>query len=440
MEMLQGDLNFIITSAAGEARAAAPEADLEIQRGHYRGPLHGVPVTIKDLFMTAGLRTTGGSKILAEWIPDYDAAIVEQLRRAGAIIVGKTNLDEFGHGGTSTVSYFGPVHNPWNLDRIAGGSRGGSTAAVSAGVGPLSFGTETGTSVRRPAAYCGVFGFRPTLGLVSRHGSLRTAWSLDQAGVFARSVEDAAAGLDAITGYDERDPASVAGNPPAFASNLDTATKGVRVGVPRAFLGGLQTPVAAAFEKSLKILAEQGSEIVEIDMPELRYTAMTSALVTSAEAAGYNYRWIHERLADYMPEVRPRLAAGLAISAAEYFTLQRARQKISLAFSAIFEAVDVVANPTTGRVAPRIADGPQGNGDLTYAVSNDHANLLRFPSLLGLPACSVPSGLAPDGLPLALQLAGAPFSDQQILNLALSHQRRCPWPTLAPTSSSLSRR
>ena len=173
LERLAGKLNAFITVLGEQARAEANKADDEIARGWYRGPLHGVPVTIKDMFETAGTRTTGGSKILKDWIPDSDSALVTRLHQAGAIIIAKTNLDEFGHGGTSTLSYFGPVHNPWNLERIAGGSSGGSAAAVAAGIGPISYGTETGSSVRRPASYCGIVGFKPTFGIISRHGSFR---------------------------------------------------------------------------------------------------------------------------------------------------------------------------------------------------------------------------------------------------------------------------
>jgi aspartyl-tRNA(Asn)/glutamyl-tRNA(Gln) amidotransferase subunit A len=209
LELLQDKLNAFITVLPEQALAEAKKADEEIARGRYRGPLHGVPVTVKDMFETAGVLTTGGSKILAQWVPETDAALVERLRAAGAIILGKTNLDEFGHGGTSTLSHFGPVHNPWDLERIAGGSSGGSAAAVAAGIGPLSYGTETGSSVRRPASYCGVSGFKPTFGIISRHGSFRGAWSQDHVGLFARSVRDIALGLDAVAGFDPRDPASV---------------------------------------------------------------------------------------------------------------------------------------------------------------------------------------------------------------------------------------
>ena len=282
LERLEAKLNAFITVLGEHARAEAKQADDEIARGQYRGPLHGVPVTVKDMFETAGARTTGGSKILQDWIPDTDAALVARLRAAGAIIIGKTNLDEFGHGGTSTLSHFGPVHNPWNLERIAGGSSGGSAAAVAAGIGPISYGTETGSSVRRPASYCGIVGLKPTFGIISRHGSFRGAWSQDHVGLFARTVKDIALALDPVAGFDARDPASVHQEIPAYASRLEANVEGLRVGVLKKFLDGVDPAVRAAFDAAIKILASQGSEIVDLDVPELSYAAMTSMLTSSA--------------------------------------------------------------------------------------------------------------------------------------------------------------
>ena len=291
LERLEVKLNAFITVLRAQALAEAKKADEEIARGNYRGALHGVPVTIKDMFETAGVRTTGGSKILADWVPETDADLVEKLRAAGAVIIGKTNLDEFGHGGTSTLSHFGPVHNPWDIERIAGGSSGGSAVAVAAGIGPLSYGTETGSSVRRPASYCGIVGFKPTFGIISRHGSFRGAWSQDHVGLFARSVQDIALGLDAVAGFDARDPASVHQEKPAYASRLDASVKGLRVGVLSRFLQGVDPAVRQAFEAALKVLASARCDIVELDVPEVTYAAMTSMMTSSAESAGINRRW-----------------------------------------------------------------------------------------------------------------------------------------------------
>ena len=432
LDQLESKLNAFITVLRDASLAAAKKADDEIAQKNYRGPLHGIPVTIKDMFETAGVLTTGGSKILADWVPDRDSALVEQLRSAGAIIIGKTNLDEFGHGGTSTLSHFGPVHNPWNIDRIAGGSSGGSAAAVATGIGPLSYGTETGSSVRRPASYCGITGFKPTFGIISRHGSFRGAWSQDHVGLFARSVKDIALGLDPVAGYDPRDPASVQQDQPAYGARLDPSVKGLKVGVLRRFLDGADGEVRQSFDDALRVLAGAGCEILDLDVPELRYAAMTSMLTSSAESAGINRRWFRERRQDYVPHVSRGIAAGMTITASEYLTAQRARHKIREALRATYDRVQIIASPTTARVAPLLSDGVKGNGDDTRHASYNHSNLLRFPSMLGLPGCSLPCGINSEGLPIGMQLIGAWFADQTVLNAASAYQLATNWHTKRP--------
>jgi aspartyl-tRNA(Asn)/glutamyl-tRNA(Gln) amidotransferase subunit A len=432
LELLENKLNAFITVVADKALADAKKADEEIAHGNYRGPLHGIPVTIKDLFATAGVRTTGGSKILAEWVPDTNSALAERLRAAGAIIMAKTNLDEFGHGGTSTLSHFGPVRNPWDIERIAGGSSGGSAAAVASGIGPLSYGTETGSSVRRPASYCGITGFKPTFGIISRHGSFRGAWSQDHVGLFARSVKDIGLGLDPVAGFDPRDPASVRQDAPAYAARLDEHMKGLRIGVLIRFLEGVNPAVRQAFEAALKVLASTAGEVVDLDVPEISYAAMTSMMTSSAESAGINRRWFRERYHDFVPHVARGLAVGMTITASEYLTVQRARHRIRETLRRTFENVDIIASPTTGRVAPLLSEGLKGNGDDTRHASYNQSNLLRFPSMLGLPACSLPCGISPEGLPIGLQLVGGWFTDQIVLNTGLAYQSVTNWHTRRP--------
>jgi len=433
LERLEGRLNAFITVLRERALATAKKADEEIARGNYRGALHGAPVTIKDMFETAGVRTTGGSKILADWVPETDSALVERLNVAGAIIVGKTNLDEFGHGGTSTLSHFGPVHNPWNVERIAGGSSGGSAAAVASGIGPLSYGTETGSSVRRPASYCGITGFKPTFGIISRHGSFRGAWSQDHVGLFARSVKDLTLGLDPVAGFDSRDPASVHQEQPTYTARLDANVKGLRVGVLRRFLDAVNSEVRQAFDAALKILAGAGCELIDLDVPEVSYAAMTSMMTSSAESAGINRRWFRERHQDFVPHVSRGIAAGMTITASEYLIVQRARHRIREALRATYERVDIIASPTTARVAPLLSDGIKGNGDDTRHASYNHSNLLRFPSMLGIPGCSVPCGINMEGMPIGMQLIGGWFADQTVLNVAFAYQSTTDWHTRRPT-------
>jgi aspartyl-tRNA(Asn)/glutamyl-tRNA(Gln) amidotransferase subunit A len=432
LERLEDKLNAFITVLREPAVAAAKKADEDIARGQYRGPLHGVPVTIKDMFETAGVRTTGGSQILADWIPETDAALVERLNATGAILIGKTNLDEFGHGGTSTLSHFGPVHNPWNIDRIAGGSSGGSAAAVASGIGPLSYGTETGSSVRRPASYCGITGFKPTFGIISRQGSFRGAWSQDHVGLFARSVKDITLGLDPVAGFDSRDPASVHQENPAYAARLDANVKGLRVGMLRRFLDGVNPEVRQAFDAALKVLAGSGCELIDLDVPAVSYAAMTSMMTSSAESAGINRRWFRERHQDFVPHVSRGIAVGMTITASEYLTVQRARHRIREALRATYERLDIIASPTTARVAPLLSDGVKGNGDDTRHAGYNHSNLLRFPSMLGLPGCSLPCGFNAEGLPIGMQLIGNWFADQTVLNTAFAYQSATDWHTRRP--------
>jgi aspartyl-tRNA(Asn)/glutamyl-tRNA(Gln) amidotransferase subunit A len=364
---------------------------------------------------------------LADWIPETDSAVVERLRAAGAIIIGKTNLDEFGHGGTSTLSHFGPVHNPWNIEHIAGGSSGGSAAAVAAGIGPLSYGTETGSSVRRPASYCGIVVFKPTFGIISRTGSFRGAWSQDHVGLFARSVKDVTLGLDPVAGFDARDPASVHQDTAAYTARLDANVKQLKIGILRRFLEGVNREVKQAFDTGLEVFAGAGCEIVELDVPEVSYAAMTSMMTSSAESAGINRRWFHERHQDFVPHVSRGIAVGMTITASEYLTVQRARQRIREALRTAYEQVAIIASPTTARAAPLIADGVKGNGDDTRHAGYNHSNLLRFPSMLGLPGCSLPCGINAEGLPIGMQLIGSWYADQIVLNAALAFQDGTDW-------------
>ena len=432
LELLESKLNAFITVTGEQAIAEAKKADDEIARGGYRGPLHGVPVTIKDLFATARVRTTAGSKILSDWIPETNSAVVERLRAAGAIIIGKTNLDEFGHGGTSTLSHFGPVHNPWNIEHIAGGSSGGSAAAVAAGIGPLSYGTETGSSVRRPASYCGIVGFKPTFGIISRTGSFRGAWSQDHVGLFARSIKDITLGLDPVVGFDARDPASVHQDTAAYTARLDANVKQLKIGILRRFLEGVNHEVRQAFDTGLAVFAGAGCEIVELDIPEVTYAAMTSMMTSSAESAGIIRRWFRERHQDFVPHVSRGIAVGMTITASEYLTVQRARHRIREALQRAYDRVDIIASPTTARAAPLISDGVKGNGDDTRHAGYNHSNLLRFPSMLGLPGCSLPCGISSETMPIGMQLIGAWFGDQTVLNTAAAYQSATDWHTRRP--------
>jgi aspartyl-tRNA(Asn)/glutamyl-tRNA(Gln) amidotransferase subunit A len=424
-------LNAFVTVTAATARAEARAAEAAIRAGDYRGPLHGVPVSVKDLFATRDAPTTAGSRILADWRPDYDAAVIERLRAAGAVLVGKTTLHEFALGGTSINTHYGPVRNPWDLERVPGGSSGGSAAAVAAGLSTLSLGSETGNSTRRPAAYCGIIGLKPTYGRISRYGAVPAAWSLDHVGIFARSARGAAAALDALSGPDHRDHASAAAHPPV--SPLSGQVAGLRAGVPEAYLAEELTGEAAAnWEAALATLARLGLRVRAVALPSARWTALVSTTIMQAEAATYHRRWLRERPGDYGADVRERLQLGLALTATDYLTAQRGRQLIADEVAAALREVDVLIAPTTVAPAPRNADGLAIAGDRPTAVGPHFFNLLRLYSLLGLPVVSTPSGFTAAGLPLAIQIAGRPFAERTVLEVAAAYAAATDWLTRRP--------
>jgi aspartyl-tRNA(Asn)/glutamyl-tRNA(Gln) amidotransferase subunit A len=281
--------------------------------------------------------------------------------------------------------------------------------------------------VRRPASYCGVVGFKPTFGVISRHGSFRGAWSQDHVGLFARTIKDIALALDPVAGFDARDPASVQQETPAYALRLQANAQGLRVGVLRRFLDGVDPAVRQSFEAALKVFAGLGGEIVDLDVPEISYAAMTSMLTSAAESAGINRHRFREHYHDFVPHVARGLAVGMAITASEYLTVQRARHRIREALRAAYEKVEIIAAPTTARVASLLSEGVKGNGDDTRHAGHNHSNLLRFPSMLGLPGCSLPCGMSPEGLPIGMQLIGAWFADQTVLNAAAAFQSATDW-------------
>jgi aspartyl-tRNA(Asn)/glutamyl-tRNA(Gln) amidotransferase subunit A len=420
-------LNAFLTVTEDNARAEARQAEIEIGHGQYRGPLHGVPVSLKDLYATRGVRTTAGSRILAEWVPDFDAAAVERLRDAGAIFLGKATMHEFALGSTSINPHFGPVRNPWDTSRIPAGSSGGSAAAVATGLSYLSMGSETGNSIRRPAAFCGVVGLKPTYGRVSRFGMVPAAWSLDHAGPFTRAVRDAAIALDVLTGPDRRDPASIASAPPV-ADSLDLPVDGLRVGVPTRYLTrGVAPVVAAAFERALDVLRHLKVTVVEIDVPAIRFTAVVSSTIMLAEAAAYHAPWLASRASEYGADVRARLDLGSAITASEYLRAQRGRALIADDMDRALETVDLIAAPTASDAPTPIADGAEALGDIPYTVEEHYYHFLRLPSLVGLPVVSVPMGFAPPGLPLGLQIIGRRREDDLALRLAHAYEQAAGW-------------
>lgn len=431
---LNGALNAIITLLAEEARREARQAEHEILAGTYRGPLHGVPITVKDLFATAGIRTTAGSRVLADNVPDDDATVVERLRAAGAVLAGKTNMLEFAYA--AVHADYGPSPNPWDLSRSSSGSSSGSAVAVAAGMGYGSIGSDTGGSIRLPAAWCGIVGLKPTYGRVSRHGGIPVSWSADHFGPMTRTVGDCAALLGAIAGHDPRDPTSGRMPIPDYLAGSERGIAGMRIGVAGAYLRQNVAPaVQAITERALATLEDLGATLVEVDLPPPDGAVAALLAILMPEATAWHLPWLRSRPEDYSPAVRERLELGAVTPAVSYIQAQQARRQITDAFLAAMEQVDLLVTPT-GPTAATPLEGDLVTGD--EADPEVLAALITFTgpfNLTGLPAISVPCGFADSGLPVGMQLVARPWSEQTLLTAARAYERATAWHTRRPPAA-----
>jgi len=438
-------LNAFITVTAEQALAAADAADARLARGD-GGPLTGVPLAHKDIFCTRGVLTTCGSKMLGNFVAPYDATVVERLAAAGTVSVGKTNMDEFAMGSSNETSFFGPVRNPWDLERSPGGSSGGSAAAVAAGLVPAATGTDTGGSIRQPAALAGITGFKPSYGRCSRYGMIAFASSLDQAGVLTRSAEDAALLMQAMAGFDPRDSTSADLPVPDYVAALERPLKGRRVGVPPQFFDeGLDAQCAARVREALQVLEALGAQIVEVALPHLGLSVPTYYIVAPAEAssnlarfdgARFGHRsaaagsleemYKRSRQEGFGAEVKRRIMTGTYVLSAGYYDAyylqaQKARQLIADDLRRAFEQVDVIAGPTAPTPAFRLGEK---TGDPVQMYLNDIYTIAV--NLAGVPGISIPCGFA-GGLPVGLQLIGPAFGEEAVLNFAHQYQAATDW-------------
>ena len=407
---LQPRLNAFITVTAESALARARAMDRELAGGRDRGPLHGVPVALKDVFSTRGVLTTCGSRIFSNHLPDYDAAVVERLEQAGAVFTGKTNLHELAYGITSVNPHYGAVRNPWDTDRIAGGSSGGSAAAVAAGMVFLAMGTDTGGSIRIPASFCGVVGLKPTYGRVSRYGILPLDFSLDHAGPLTRSVRDAALVLEAIAGHDPRDPSSsrrpVTPCLPGDSVHLD----GLRIGIE-------ESDSSPALQRAARTAEQLGASIVPVALPALDELNAIGRVLLLVEAAAILERDTGRR-ADFGADVMALLDQGRLIPATDYVNAQRLRRVKCREFAAIWRDVDCVFTPAAPTPAPKIGETVVELNGRSVDVRLASTRFTRPFNTLGLPAVSVPCGLSAEGLPLGLQIVGKSFDEARILRVA----------------------
>jgi aspartyl-tRNA(Asn)/glutamyl-tRNA(Gln) amidotransferase subunit A len=433
IERVDGRLNAFITVTADIARTAAAEAEREIARGGYRGPLHGIPVALKDLFYTKGVRTTAGSSFLRDFVPTEDATVVARLREAGAVMVGKTNMHEWAFGATNTNPHHGDAHNPWDLDRVTGGSSGGSAAAVAACMAGAALGSDTGGSIRIPAALCGVVGLKPTYGRVSRHGAIPCAWSMDHVGPLCRTAEDAALVLGAIAGWDPNDPASSREPVPDYRAGLSPDLSGLKVAVLEEYATDPTDPeVAAAFEAALGLLRKLGAEIETISVPETRFAVPATTAIMSAEIASFHEERLRGKPDGFGPDVRERLEMGLLMAATDYMKAQRIRRMLIDRFLELFRRYDALVCPTQPATAPRFDQATVRFGEMEEPRGSTLVRHTRLFNLTSLPAASVPCGFASNGLPVALQVAAAPFAEGTVLRVAHAYQQAAGWHLRVP--------
>jgi aspartyl-tRNA(Asn)/glutamyl-tRNA(Gln) amidotransferase subunit A len=422
IEKLNPALNAFITVSADSALAEARAAEIEISRGEWRGPLHGIPVALKDLIDTAGTRTTAASELFEHRVPTEDADVVQRLRRAGAVILGKNNLHEYAYGGSSLVSFFGDVHNPRNTGHIAGGSSGGSAAAVAAELCYAAIGTDTAGSIREPAALCGCVGIKPTYGRVSVRGVIPLSWSLDHVGPLAATVGDAAIVLQAIAGYDPLDVYSVDVPVSDYVSGLGDATKNLRIGVPRAhFYDELDDEVRAAVEQALAVIG-----ILVAEVRDVRIEVPNDHTVQAAESFAYHAENVARTPELYQPETLRRIRSGEKISAAEYIRRRRELDEERRRTHDFFADVDLLVTPTMPIPAPAIADLKKDPAVLRPAELTLLRNTRPF-NVWGLPAISVPCGFTKSGLPIGLQIAGSHWREDLVLRLAHAYEQTTAW-------------
>ena len=433
-------LRAYITVTSDAARAAARTAEKEISAGNWRGPLHGIPLALKDLCYTKGIRTTGGSKILADFVPSFDSTVWARLKAAGAILLGKLNLHEFACGATNTNPHWGICRNPYDLECIPGGSSGGSGAAIVARSAAATIGTDTGGSIRIPAAFCGCVGLKQTWSRVSRYGVMPLSDSLDHAGPITRTARDAALMLAVIAGHDANDGTSSREAVPDYAGSITGSIKGVRIGVIKELTTGLDSSVAQSFERAIRTLEGIGARIDEVGLPALPDASIIATTITFAEAAEYHEQWLRTRADDYGFEVRRALEAGLMMPAAYYVRAQRARAAVLAQALGAYDRCDVLMAPTAAIPAPLIASGHRPRARQTEHADTDLggvsrsrggepvdlvAAVLRFTApfnVTGQPAIAVPAGLSQDGLPLSVQFIGKPFDEATILNVADAYE------------------
>ena len=423
IDKLDPSLRTYVTLLSESALAQARRAEQEMAQNEFRGALHGIPYALKDLFYTAGVTTEAHSKVMEGFTPSFDAHVVTQLHETGTVLLGKQAMGEFAVGSLETALYPRPK-NPWNVVYDTGGSSNGSAASVAAGLAMASLGTDTGGSIRGPAANCGVVGLKPTYGRVSRHGVVPLSWSLDHCGPLTRTVEDAALVLQAIAGHDPRDPTSSTAPVTDYAAALSGDVHGLVIGVPRSFFAGGEVAadpqILDAFDKAMRTFEDLGVQISEIDAPSLDYYRMAHTTIMLSEAYSIHRKNLVQRPYDYAPSTWNHLASGAVFTAADYAHAQRIRSRMRREFHAILNEVDVIALPTSHKTA-----WPIGDGDAVGTL--EPQNFRACFDMTGMPAVTLSCGFSREGLPIGLQLAGRSFDEATVLRAAHAYEQQAGW-------------
>ena len=423
-------LNAFISVQPEAAMAAARQAQEAVAKGNYKGPLHGIPIAGKDNIDVLGVPTTAGSRIMNDRLPGEDAFVVGKLRAAGAIIIGKTNLHEFACGTTGVNPHFGPVRNPWDTQRITGGSSSGSAAAVASGEALAALGTDTGGSIRIPAAFCGVVGLKPTYGRVSNGGTVPLSSSLDHVGPLCRNVEDAATVLQAIAGLDPSDGSSVEMPVPDYQAALASGVAGLRIGVPREFFfEGLAGDVDAALREAVRVFEKLGAQLSEVSLPQVDQVSQGVLVMLLSEALAYHETWLAERPQDYGEDVRLRLEVARKNSAVDYINAGRLKVEVTSRWWQLFQEIDLLLTPTTTTAPPSISEAQSPRPPSFIKLTNPF-------NFSGQPAISLPCGFTSEGLPIGMQLVGRAWEETTILRAALAYEQATGWHKRRPPRSS----
>jgi aspartyl-tRNA(Asn)/glutamyl-tRNA(Gln) amidotransferase subunit A len=414
IEKIDPVVNSYITKLNELALKQAKEAENSIMQGQYKGPLHGIPIGVKDNYETKGIRTTSGERIFANYIPNKTATTVEKLLGSGGIMLGKLNMHQLGLGSTGINPTYGAARNPWNIHYMTGGSSSGSAAALAAGLATITTGTDTWGSNRVPAAMCGVYGLKPTIGLVSTYGIVPTTLSMDDGGPFARSVSDVALMFNSMAGYDPKDPLSLNIPVKDYTANLGKGIRGLKIGIPTYYLEGLEPDIEKLFNRAITTLKGLGAEITELMIPELSLATFSGYVTATGEGATIHHEWLQTHLGDYAADSRALLLSGSLLPTPKYLRAQQARRRLTEAFNEAFKSVDAILGPTTPITTPAFRE------DWVNQNLEVVQNVLPFTvpaNLTGIPSLSVPMGLDSKGLPAGMQFMGNHFSERLLFQI-----------------------